>query len=237
MAHLTFDQRWPITAVASGLACAVLYAAAAVTVLGLPDTAAPGSEVAAYAVNHRTLLLAGSYLWGLAISANLIFAVAFFALLSHRGRPAEPWSLVAVAGALMLCAMEFVAFAILVMLAFRPVEPASARLLADLYAILLAYAGLPAALWTACGSVALWSTGLGRRWVGVLGLLAAIVHLVVAGSLARSGIFSPSGAPGLVAPVLIVAWIGAVSLAVAATASAPMPRILRGLLSGDASLA
>ena len=91
---------WSATAVSSGLACAVLYVGAALTVVGLPDTGAAGGEVARYAHDHRTLLLGGSYLWGLAITANIVFATAVWGVLGRADGPAAAANLAGLFGAL-----------------------------------------------------------------------------------------------------------------------------------------
>lgn len=219
---------WSATAVSSGLACAVLYVGAALTVVGLPDTGAAGGEVARYVHDHRTLLLGGTYLWGLAITANIVFATAVWGVLGRADGPAAAANLAGLFGALALTVLEFGAFVVLATLAFRDaLEAAMARTLADIFAITLDYTGFPSALWTGGASITMLAGRRYRPWLAWLGFASAGLHLVVAGAYASSGFFSPSGPLGLVEPVLITGWAGAFAVAIAADCDARLPRLLR----------
>ena len=164
---------WSATAVSSGLACAVLYVGAGLTVVGLPDTGAAGGEVARYVHDHRTLLLGGTYLWGLAITANIVFATAVWGVLGRADGPAAA-NLAGLFGALALTVLEFGAFVVLATLAFRDaLEAAMARTLADIFAITLDYTGFPSALWTGGASITMLAGRRYRPWLAWLGAATA----------------------------------------------------------------
>ncbi|MFN0094998.1 MAG: hypothetical protein ACKVVT_09520 [Dehalococcoidia bacterium] len=222
-------DQWVIPAVAGGLTSVAAYVAGAIAIAGLPGTSASGAEVAVYAEEHRALLLSAVFIWGLAITASAVFAVGIWGALGGPKDHAAA-NLIGLVAAVTLIALEFVAFAVLAALAFRPpLEAGDARLLADAFALTLSLAGLPAALWTAAAAWPALAQRQLRPWIPSLGLASSVAHVVAAGSFARSGAFAPDGAPGLVAPALIIAWTGALAVGLAARAGLPTPGGVRWL--------
>ncbi|MBI2764740.1 MAG: hypothetical protein HYX53_02385 [Chloroflexi bacterium] len=200
LAHLDTGERpAAIAALVTGIAATVLFIAGGLLIAPLPGAGASGEEVARYAVDHRTLLLATSYVWGVAICAQLAFAVALRDALSG-GRPGTLLG-VGLSAAIALVALEFAGFALVAALAFRPpTDPAGARLLGDLVLVTLSYAGFAAALWSGAYSLAMLRDSGIHAWVAWLGFASAAAHLEAAGAFARSGAFSPSGWGGYAGP-------------------------------------
>ena len=218
--------------VVSGLASVVLYVAGALMVFDLPGANATPERVAAYVHDRHALLLIASYVWGLAITANLAVVVAMYEVL--RGSPpARVASGMGMAAGVALCTLEFVAFAVFATLVHGEArDPAAARTIADLFAVTLSYGGFASALWSAAVSFALLRAGWLRGWIAWLGFLGAAIHVVAAASLERSGPFSPAGIAGYAGPAAVIAWIGAVAVAIAAVGGMPMPRGVRWLVQG-----
>ena len=203
-----------LTVAAGGLATA-LGALGAVLLLRLPGVDESPEQVHVFVTGHRTLLLAAACCWGLAATATAAFCVGLSQLV--RSGPAEPRlaAHIGLAGGMALVAMEFVGWGFLLPLAYRPVDAATSRLMADTVFLLLAFAGFPAALWTIAASWSLRRNDQIGRWLEWLGYFSAIAHIEAGFALNDSGPFSPSGFGAYLAPVLISAWIALVTLAVA----------------------
>ncbi len=219
---------WSATLAASGLASALLYAAGLLMIAGLPGTDRSAEAVATYLGDHRTAVLLAAEALGLAIAAQICFAAALWGWLRRGDDPLPAANLIGLASAAGLSVLEFTGFSVLVAAAYRTGQaPDTARLLLDLFTLTLSYSGFAAALWTTAVSIVLLRQREVRAWLAWLGFASAGAHIVAAASLARSGFFSTSGPPGYIAPVLIIVWIGAISVATAASASARLPRIIR----------
>jgi hypothetical protein len=222
---LAADRSAAALTTSAGVLAVALAGAGAVLLLDLPRVDATAIDVQEFARESRTRILVAGYVWGVAVMAMLCFAAGLHAVL--RKRSSGVANDAAFAAAVALAALQFVGWGLLLALAYRPLEAEAAHLLNDLVYLLLAYAGFPAALWTAGASWALWRSRLVRPWVAWLGVASALIHLEAAGALASGGQFSPSGFGAYLAPALISAWMGAV--AVAALAPLGLPSALRSI--------
>jgi hypothetical protein len=196
---------------AAGVATTVFNSLGAVLIVDLPRTDAAPAEVAAYLAGSRGTVLVACYAWGLGTSAMLVFAAGLHAMCRERGN--DLYGTPALVAATILSGFMFLGFGLLAALAFRqPADADTVRFLNSTVFVLLGYAGFPAAAWCALVTVSMSKLGIGRQWVGWLGSVSAILHLVAAGALAGSGLLSPSGPVAYISPAAISAWIAALTL-------------------------
>jgi hypothetical protein len=121
---------------------------------------------------------------------------------------------VGVVGMAIQIAALSVAFTVFAAVAYREPAAETAQTLTDIAWLLVNLAGGPVTTVAIIAyAIALGQAGFGGRWLTPLSVLAALAHLVVAGSFARSGFFSPEGGVEIVVPVIYQAWIGAVAIA------------------------
>ena len=62
-------------------------------------------------------------------------------------------------------------------------------------------------------ALALRRNGFGGTWLLPVSAVAAVAHLVVASSFAESGFFSPMGGVEIAVPIIYLAWIAALGVA------------------------
>jgi hypothetical protein len=177
-------------------------------VLSAPTIEKPGTEVQAWLSDHRTQSLTAGYLLGLGFAINLVFLAG----VRDRLRKAEGGtglvSNAGFAGAVSLVTLLLVAFAFAAEAAYRA-DSASAdttRTLNDLTFITLSFSDLATAVAIGAYSLVMIRTGAFSVWLGWLGVLTAVVHVVAAAAFANSGFFSPQGVGIYVAPPLYYAW-------------------------------
>ena len=199
--------------VTSGFAGALAFAVggAWLQVAGLDAFDAGGGAIHKGVSEHRTSLLACYVLWNVAIMIQLVFSVTLSLLTFRSGH-----LFAAILGGLsatVLTALMFIGFVFLGSLAFRAphLSPETSLLLSDLFYLVLSVAGFPAAVVLAALSMPLFRARGLSRFISLLGIASAAVHVEAAVALSRSGTWSPAGWGGYVGPTLLVAWMMGVS--------------------------
>jgi hypothetical protein len=179
------------------------------------DTASDQSaqSLAEHYSDHRTAILVGCYGATLGTALQLVFFVGL------RGLADGSWlsqylARLGLAAILVEVVTVIVAFSVLAAAAYGEPGPATTRTLSDLAWLLIDLAAGPAtAIALSAFAVALWRSRLVGRWVLPFTAFAALAHLVVAATFARSGFLSPEGGLALVVPAIFLTWIAAVGLA------------------------
>jgi Domain of unknown function (DUF4386) len=212
----------------AGAGFVVVLMAVASTVAPLamahPGTGDSAQRVAAYMIEQRGSLIAGTFLLGLGWGGIFpIFVIGLHKIL----RPAEGGSGIlcslGTGGGIALAAMLAIVAGIFATAVLRLAtdDPASARALYLTGFVLSNFSGIPTCVNAGAFSAVMLQTGVIPRWIGWLGLVAALVHIVAAGSLASDGPMSPVGLVPAVAPVVYVIWVLAISVVLASSASNP----------------
>ena len=127
------------------------------------------------------------------------------ALFRGAGERTEALATLGLVGGIVWVTLGFGILLFALARAFRPVhDPALARALADLGALVENLSGFPTAVNMGAFGAALLLTRLLPRWVAWFAVVIALVHLVSAAAYAQSGMLSPSilPRPGSAAPVL-----------------------------------
>jgi hypothetical protein len=192
----------PRTAAIGGLAFTVLYVAHRLLQGTGPGTSGE-SAVAAYQVTHRGALVASEVAVGLALLAFILFLAPLVPVIWHAGQETLAVA-VAISGGVFV-AMGFASNAaetalIWVADANQPAAVLALDQLQGRTPIVWAITALVGAL-----SLAIWRTGLVRRWLAVAGLVAAAVFLL--GSVFSILGRTPESGSSLVGVSLFIVWI------------------------------
>lgn len=197
---------WAASAGAVGMACWVGGVAM------IPPTArlAGGDQ-------NLAVTLAGAagrlYPAALLAAAGGVLLVAFFGALTRlvpEGRPGWGRLRLALAGCVITQTMVGVGAGFGMVATHAAVSGADAGLVAlawrGLWLMFLASA-VPTILFTVAGVLGMRAAGLAPAWVGILGGISALAHLVVMGTVAQAGPFAPDGIVGAIVPLTTVVWI------------------------------
>jgi hypothetical protein len=203
-----------------GLAFTVLYLVHRL-LQGTGPEGSTAAAVAAYTVAHRGILLASEVAVGLALLAFIAFLAALVPVIWRAGQETLAVG-VAISGGIFV-AMGFVSNAAETALlgVADSNQPAAVVALDQLQ-------GRTPVVWTITALVAVLSlaiqrTSLVRRWLGVVGLVAAAVFLL--GSVFSVLGRTPEGSSSLVGVGLFIVWMLVLSAALwRAAASSTLPR-------------
>ena len=174
----------------------------------MPSTSAPGSKVASYVIEHQAAFRAVLVFDTVGVTLWMVFGGAVWLRLRRAsGADTLATSLFGVAFAAMVTLL-MTGFTVAFVLAYRPPDPTTARVLYDLAFALLAMSGMPAVVaLTAYAAVALTNRHLPRR-TGQLAVTAAAVHVLLLASLVTPrGVLSLEGPSITVVPAFLFAWI------------------------------
>jgi hypothetical protein len=214
-AHLDRSPGQPLrTAAVGGLAFTVLYLLHRILQGTGPDSST-AAAVAAYTLTHRGVLLASEVAVGLALLAFIPFLAALVPVIWRAGQETLAVA-VAISGGVFL-AMGFVSNAAetaLVGVADSN-QPAAVLALDQLQ-------GRTPVVWTITALVAVLSlaiqrTSLAWRWLGVVGVLAAVVFVL--GSVFSVLGRTPEGNASLIGVGIFIAWMLVLSAGLWRTAS------------------
>jgi hypothetical protein len=197
-----------------GIAFAVLIAAS-VFIAPIPPLASdPVEKITNYFADNRAVLLAGQYLGGLGLIALLVFIGPFAALLRALEGDRSALAVGSVGGAFVTAAMAIVGSAVLMALAFtgRDGDAATARICYNLFQSFSTLLWFPIVAWVVLASLILLRAAGAFRWIAYLGLLDGVLGLLTGASVARTGLFALGGLFGLVAFVLFLIWLLALSI-------------------------
>ena len=186
----------------------VLVAFIGFTRSGYPDGNDPAVKIAAYFTEHRDAALIQFFLFGLSFLAGTCF-VGGLSMLMFRHEGARPLSAFALVGGAGAGAVSLVGMTMMAVLAYRPPvgDPGLMRMLFDGSYIMLNASGFLFAVFIGAASIAALQTRVFPRWTGEVGLVAAVLQVVGAASLARgTGFFSPQGLMTIIALLAVLVW-------------------------------
>jgi hypothetical protein len=205
----------------TGVAAAAALVIGAVSFGSSPAADDSAADTLAFTVEHRGRLLAAMTVLGFAMALTLAFLVGLWVLVRSRGSATELWSSIAVTtgvGALVLggASLSFVTAA-----AYRgdAAGAETVRSLWDLYLAMIVASNILTVLSSVGFALAILAHDVLPRWAGWASLVVAAAHLVASVTLARSGVFSPTGALSLAAGFAFLVWMGALSLTLVRTRS------------------
>jgi hypothetical protein len=206
------------TAAIGGLAFAMLYLLHRVLQGTGPDSSS-AAAVAAYSLAHRGILLASEVAVGLALLAFIGFVAALVPVIWRAGQ--ESLAVAVAIGGGVFVAMGFVSTAAETALigVADSNQPAAVLALNQLQ-------GRTPVVWTitalvAVVSLAIRRTGLVWRWLGMAGLLAAVIFLL--GSVFSVLGRTPEGSSSLVGVGLFIVWMLLLSVGLWRTAASGTP--------------
>lgn len=197
-----------------GIAFAVLIAAG-VFIAPIPPLASdPVDKITNYFADNRAVLLTGQYLGGLAVIALLVFIGPFAALLRALEGERSALAVGSVGGAFVTAAMAIVGSAVLMALAFtgRDGDAATTRICYNLFQSFSTLLWFPIVAWIVLASLILLRAAGAFRWIAYLGLLDGVLGLLTGASVARSGLFALGGVFGLLAFLVFIIWMLALSI-------------------------
>ena len=198
---------------ASGIATAglTLVALGVFGALSPPTGSDSPVEVAKFFANHQMAVYVAAYIAALSIGTNLMFYVGLRDVLRRRAPGSETLATTGLVGGIAFISILFVAFAILLQLAYRKGagDPGLQQSLFDVQALITS---VPTAVSVIAISVVVLRERVFAPWVGWYGFAVAAIHLISVGSLAHEGFFTPGVVAGLVAPLMFEVWLVAVSV-------------------------
>ena len=179
-----------------------------------PGTTAGAAEVTRYVAERSETWTASLFLYSLGMLGFLMFAAGIWGRLRDAAAGGESLpSTVFGLTAVSMVTLVFAGFAPAFVLAYRNWDPLSGQLLYDLSFGLLAMSGVPAvAMFVAYAALAR-RAGL-PRWTVPIAWVAAVAHLVIAGTFfADSGFFSLEGGVIVAIPATMFLWLLATGVA------------------------
>jgi hypothetical protein len=203
----------------AGLVGVILYAAGVVLPGTAPEPDAPTSQVVAYFVDHRTLLLTGFALQLVAALFLLWFLGQLRTLVAGTGRFNEPAATTTTAAWVMLMTMVAVALLPSIAIIWQGADrttPELVRLAYDMQTLgTYALPATVAMLSVGVPSLVLWRRRLLPGWLAVLGAIEVAANVVeLAGLSQHHGILAGGYADGI-GELAWVLWVAAVSVLMA----------------------
>ena len=202
-------------------ATGILFVVVALVAFFLPGTPPKADDttqkITTFIVDHRSSILAGDFLFGVAS----FFFVWFLGTLRSYLRAAEGGegrlSAASFGGGLVAIALILVGTAVINGIAFKIArdggDPTVIRGLFDTSNAAFAFSGFGFAAFFGAASCSAARSGVLPGWIVWSGALAALVQAVSAVALfAESGFFAVGGAFGFITVLLSVAWVLAVSV-------------------------
>jgi hypothetical protein len=178
--------------------------------IAMPNEAA---AVAAHYSDNRTALILTSIV---VVGSSALMAAWYVgvAALFARTPGGAVYARIGVVGIAVQIAVVSVGFTVFATVAYREPDPGTAQLATDLGWLLISLAGGPMTTVAIIAfTLALKREGFGGTWLATLSAIAAVAHIVVASSFAESGFFSPVGGVEIVVPMIYLAWIAALGVA------------------------
>ena len=210
----------------------VLVAFLVFTRSGMPDSNDPAAKIASYYTQHRSAALAQQFFFGLSFLTMAVF-IAGVVVMMWRAPAARMLAVVAAVGGAAAGGTALVGSAMMTVLAYRPPvgDPGLMRALLDSGYITLNASVFVFAAFIGATAVASMRMQVFPRWVGDVGLAAAVLQVVGAAAYSRGdGAFSPQGLVPLIAILSFLVWAVCMGTAlvrtqevVTAAPSAPAP--------------
>lgn len=202
------------TAVA-GIVAVVFYIATVSLIADFPAANTPAQQLTSYIASHSTQMLLEGYGWGIVAAATLCFLTGLWGVLRQVEGESGVLSMLGLGAGLVIFAIALAGLAPALVLGYRAGSLAASdvKLLTDTLLLGATMSALPTVISVGAFSAIILRTGAVPRWLGVFGILVMLAHLVDAGSFAQDGLFSPSGVPVYVAPILYYLWMLSLSIA------------------------
>jgi len=181
------DTKWVRWAAVAGVVFFVLILVSGPILLGSgPTLTDSASKVFSYFVNHQSSLKASAALWGLAMSAALVWAAALFSALRKAEGGRAGLAVAALGGVILATAMQVVALAAQATATLRTHELGASGVRVLFTFETLANGGILFGLLVAVGAAGVVSlkTGLFGRWFGAVSVLLAVASGAGAFSIA-----------------------------------------------------
>jgi len=174
-----------------------------------------GRAVLHYAADHRTFVLVYFAVFGIATCVTLLFFAGLRRVLAMPEFPVrDVWPSAMFASAVAVFTLGIAGQACMAALAYRaPIpSPEAARTTWDLSLVLIGASNLLTIILGVAAAIAIaQSRGL-PGWLATAAGVFAAAHFGATVSWARSGAFSPTGVFSILAPILYLAWVLAVSV-------------------------
>ncbi len=213
----------------TGLAALIavpLYVLAFVLQGNPPSDHTDGSQVLAYATDHRGGILAAVYLAGLVLALALCVQAGLAQILRRAEGGDDLLAGLGLIGGVAWVSVVLAGLGFALALAYRAPagDPPLARSLLDLALLSFTLSGFPTALNVGAFSFLMLRTRLFPRWVAWLGFLTGGAHLVAGASFAHDGLFTPLVMANLIAPALYIFWVVATGIVLLHTAAGAATR-------------
>jgi hypothetical protein len=196
----------------AGIGAALILIGIIVVIPTGPSADASGEEIKAALLAQGNAMLVGHYLEGLMLMLFLWFAASLHDVLRRAEAGAETLATTMLGGAIATVAVILVAHAIQAALALRIApdgDPALLQALFALAAMVDAFFAIPLAVFLAATGAVVVRSGAISRWLGwAAGVIALLLVVGLAGTLADTG---PLVGVGIVGFLLFVLWLLAAS--------------------------
>ena len=182
-----------------------------------PDSASAGVQIASYASDHRSVLLAAYSLLALGLAVLVVFAAGVCRIITQGDCAGEgDWlAMASLTSAVAAAGIFGAGTALFMAVAYRPsIDPAVARALWDAGWLAWNTAGFGFSAWIAIVAIATFRNRVLPVWTAWIGIPVALIGL--AGPFAvksGTGPFSPQGWFAIVVGLTFGVWVLAVSLA------------------------
>jgi hypothetical protein len=193
----------------AGIVAILFYIVTVVLIADFPGVDSSATQLASYFAGHSTQMLLEGYCWGLVAAATLCFLTGLWAVFRRSENEGGVLATLGLGAGLTPA----------LVLGYRAgsLAPSEVKLLADSLLLGTTLSALPTVVSVGAFSVLILRKGAAPRWIGLFGFLVIIAHLVDAGSFAQDGLFSPTGVPVYVAPILYYLWMLSLSVALLLT--------------------
>ncbi len=209
------NDRWERLAPLSGIVFVALIIAG-FAVFGTPPKAdEPIDKITTFFTVHRSRMLLGWSMVGLAVVFFFWFLGSLRSALARAEGGTGRLSSVAFASGVAKAGLFLAVGAVLGTLVYRVAGEGNAaviRALFDLQIFLGLVSQVPLAVLMIAASVVMIRTSSAPRWLGWAGLLLGLFQLVAMAAFAESGAMAPGGAIPKVAFILFGLWVLAVSI-------------------------
>jgi hypothetical protein len=173
-----------------------------------------GRAVLHYTADHRTFVLVYFTVFGLATCVTLLFFAGLRRVLATPEPERDVWPSAMFASAVAVFTLGIAGQACMAALAYRAPRPTpeAARTTWDLSLVLIGASNLLTIILGVAAAIAIAQSRALPGWLATAAGVFAVAHFGATVSWARSGAFSPTGVFSILAPILYLAWVLAVSI-------------------------
>ena len=203
-------------AVSGAIAMVAYLVAFALVSADAPDSGSSGAQIAEYASDHRSELLAAYLLLAIGLTVLMVFAAGVYRIMRRDGSGETGWlAMASLASAVAGAGIFGAGTALFMAVAYRPAtDPAVVRALWDAGWLAINTAGFGFSAWIAIIAIATFRHRVLPVWTAWIGVPVALIGL--AGPFAvetGTGPFSPQGWFAAIVGLTFGAWVLAMSLA------------------------